>query len=146
MGSVIFDTHKVVKDLRDAGFDEAQAEAVVNALGSAIDRDVVKPEDLKEFATKADIAELRQDMTQAIGELRAEMKALELRMTVRTDWCYGRSGRTHRRRAQTLPVNARTPNVITAQAIVRPLSHGERGASGASGVCTGRGVCVLSLP
>ena len=79
MVSVTFDTHRVVKDLRDAGFDEA----VVNALGSAIDRDVVKPEDLKEFATKADIAELRQDMTQAIGELRAEMKALELRMTVR---------------------------------------------------------------
>ena len=76
MGSVIFDTHKVVKDLQDAGFEEAQAEAVVNALGSAIDRDVVKPEDLKEFATKADIAEFR-------AEMRAEMKALELRMTVR---------------------------------------------------------------
>ena len=72
MGSVIFDTHKVVKDLQDAGFEEAQAEAVVNALGSAIDRDVVRPEDLKEFATRADISELR-----------AEMKALELRMTVR---------------------------------------------------------------
>ena len=83
MGSVIFDTHKIVKDLQDAGFEEAQAEAVVNALGSAIDRDVVKPEDLKEFATKADIAEFWHDMTQAIGELRAEMKALELRMTVR---------------------------------------------------------------
>ena len=36
MGSVIFDTHKIVKDLQDAGFDEAQAEAVVNALGSAM--------------------------------------------------------------------------------------------------------------
>ncbi len=72
MVSVTFDTHRVVKDLRDAGFDEAQAEAVVNALGSAVDRDVVKPEDLKEFATKADIAELR-----------TEMKALELRLTVR---------------------------------------------------------------
>ncbi len=72
MVSVTFDTHRVVKDLRDAGFDEAQAEAVVNALGSAVDRDVVKPGDLKEFATKADIAELR-----------TEMKALELRLTVR---------------------------------------------------------------
>ena len=72
MVSVIFDTHKVVKDLQDAGFEEAQAEAVVNALGSAIDRDVVKPEDLKDFATKTDISEMR-----------AEMKALELRITVR---------------------------------------------------------------
>ncbi|MCY4474983.1 MAG: hypothetical protein OXC83_06055 [Chloroflexi bacterium] len=76
MVSVTFDTHRVVKDLRDAGFDEAQAEAVVNALGSAVDRDVVKPVDLKEFATKADLA-------QAIAELRTEMKAMELRLTVR---------------------------------------------------------------
>ncbi len=106
MVSVTFDTHKVVKDLQDAGFDEVQAEAVVNALGNAVDRDVVKPEDLKEFATKADIAvsatkadlagvreevkelrqdmaELRQDMTEMDGNLRTEMKALELRLTVR---------------------------------------------------------------
>ncbi len=65
MVSLTFDTHKVVKDLQDAGFDEAQAEAVVNALGSAIDRDVVRTEDLKDFATKTD------------------MKDLELRITVR---------------------------------------------------------------
>ena len=65
MVSLTFDTHKVVKDLQDAGFDEAQAEAVVNALGSAIDRDVVRPDALKDFATKAD------------------MKDLELRITVR---------------------------------------------------------------
>ena len=72
MVSVPFDTHRVVKDLQDAGFDEAQAEAVVKALGDAVDRDAVKPEDLKDFATKQDIAELR-----------TEMKALELRITVR---------------------------------------------------------------
>ncbi len=72
MVSLTFDTHKVVKDLQDAGFDEAQAEAVVNALGSAIDRDVVRPEDLKDFAKKSDIVDLRQ-----------EMAALELRITVR---------------------------------------------------------------
>ena len=72
MVSVPFDTHRIVKDLQDAGFDEAQAEAVVKALGDAVDRDAVKPEDLKDFATKQDIAELR-----------TEMKALELRITVR---------------------------------------------------------------
>ncbi len=72
MATLTFDTHKIVKDLQDAGFDEPQAEAVVKALGETVDRDVVKPEDLKDFATKQDIAELR-----------TEMKALELRMTVR---------------------------------------------------------------
>ena len=86
MVSLTFDTHKIVKDLQDAGFDEAQAEAVVNALGSAIDRDVVRPEDLKEFATRADIVGVREEiseMHQAMADLRTEMKALELRMTVR---------------------------------------------------------------
>ena len=83
MVSVTFDTHKVVKDLQDAGFDETQAEAVVNALGNAIDRDVVKPEDLKDFATKADIAELRHEIAGIDASLRTEMKALELRLTVR---------------------------------------------------------------
>ena len=76
MVSVTFDTHRVVKDLQDAGFDEAQAEAVVKALGETIDRDTVKPEDLKNFATKADIAGLR-------AEMQTELKALELRLTVR---------------------------------------------------------------
>ncbi len=79
MVSISFDTHKVVKDLQDAGFDEAQAEAVVNALGSAIDRDVVRPEDLKDFAEKADIVDVRQE----IAELRTDMKDMELRITVR---------------------------------------------------------------
>ena len=90
MVSLTFDTHKVVKDLQDAGFDEAQAEAVVNALGNAIDRDVVRPEDLKDFATQQDmvnvrgeIAELRQEIAALRGEMYTEMKALELRLTVR---------------------------------------------------------------
>ena len=72
MASIAFDTHRVVKDLQDAGFDETQAEAVVKALGETIDRDVVRPEDLKDFATKQDIADLR-----------TEMAALELRLTIR---------------------------------------------------------------
>ena len=111
MVSMTFDTHRVVKDLQEAGFDEAQAEAVVNALGNAIDRDVVKSEDLKDFATKddtvgvreemtelrqdmsdlrqdmvdlrQDMVRLREDMVDFRGEMRTEMKALELRLTVR---------------------------------------------------------------
>ena len=79
MASIAFDTHRVVKDLQDAGFDEAQAEAVVKALGETIDRDVVRPQDLKNFATKQDIVGVREE----IAELRTEMKALELRLTVR---------------------------------------------------------------
>ncbi len=83
MVSLTFDTHKVVKDLQDAGFDEAQAEAVVNALGNAIDRDIVKPDDLKDFATKADIVGVRQEIAELRAEMHTELKALELRLTIR---------------------------------------------------------------
>ncbi len=72
MATQTFDTYRAVKDLQQAGFDEAQAEAVVNTLGNVIDRDVVKPPDLKDFATKSDV-----------GQIRTEMKELELRVTIR---------------------------------------------------------------
>ena len=83
MVSVTFDTHRVVKDLQDAGFDEAQAEAVVKALGETVDRDVVRPEDLKDFATKADIVGVYQKIAELRSEMQTELKALELRLTVR---------------------------------------------------------------
>ena len=57
-----FDTHAAVKTLREAGADEAMAEAIVNTASAAAgaDRD--------ELATKADIADLKADMLKvAIG-------------------------------------------------------------------------------
>ena len=67
MASLFFDTHKAVKELQEAGFEEAQAEAVVATVGTAIVGNV---------ATKQDIADLRRD-------LRSEMQAMELRITLR---------------------------------------------------------------
>ena len=63
MAALLFDTHKAVKELQESGFDEAQAEAVVATVGTAIVGNV---------ATKQDISELR-----------AEMQAVELRITLR---------------------------------------------------------------
>ena len=57
------DTYKAVKMLKDAGFEEPQAEAVVTTVGDALDDTV---------ATKSDIAELR-----------AEIRELEQRMTIK---------------------------------------------------------------
>ena len=57
------DTYKAVKMLKEAGFEELQAEAVVTTVGDALDDTV---------ATKSDIAELR-----------AEIRALEQRMTIK---------------------------------------------------------------
>ncbi len=53
MTTLAFDTHKAVKALKEAGFEDAQAEAVVATVGDAIGGNV---------ATKADIAELKADI------------------------------------------------------------------------------------
>ena len=48
MVALLFYTHKAVKDLQEAGFDEAQAEAVVATVGTAI---------IGNVATKQDVAD-----------------------------------------------------------------------------------------
>ncbi|MEQ1601263.1 MAG: DUF1640 domain-containing protein [Methylophilaceae bacterium] len=57
MSTITFDTHKFVKELREAGIPELQAEAFVRAqqeiLSQALDTTL---------ATKQDIALLRQDI------------------------------------------------------------------------------------
>lgn len=63
MSTLALDTHKAVKTLREAGVEEAQAEAMVTTFGNAMSENV---------ATKADIAELKTDLL-----------ALEQRLTVR---------------------------------------------------------------
>ena len=62
MNAAAFDTYTAAKHLRDAGFDERQAEAAVSMVRDAVsaDRDAL--------ATKADIADLKADMLKvAIG-------------------------------------------------------------------------------
>ena len=55
MGAVAFDTHKVVKDLKRAGFNDEQTEAVVSAVGEAVGENVATKADLELVATKTDI-------------------------------------------------------------------------------------------
>lgn len=62
------DTLKVAKRLREAGFTEPQAEAVVAAVQEATGG--------ADLATTADIAELRTELKADIAELKAEMAAL----------------------------------------------------------------------
>ena len=81
MTAFSFDTHRVVKELEEAGFSQTQAEAVVSALGSAFsgnlatkaDLDLLKAELKAEF--KADVAELKAEFKADIGELKTEFKA-----------------------------------------------------------------------
>ena len=50
----VFDTHKAVKALCHAGFDDAQAEAVVEQINDAVNDNVATKTDLDRFATKED--------------------------------------------------------------------------------------------
>ena len=64
----MFDTHQAVKELTEAGFAEAQAEAVVATIGKSMGENV---------ATKADISELRAEVKTDIAEVKtaiAEVK------------------------------------------------------------------------
>ena len=76
MTTLAFDTHAAVKALKEVGFEEAQAEAVVTTVGDAMTGNVATKADVTELraATERDIAELRTAMEQAIASLRAEMK------------------------------------------------------------------------
>jgi len=49
MSALAFDTHKAVAALKQAGFEEAQAEAVVTTIGEALGGSVATKTDLKEL-------------------------------------------------------------------------------------------------
>ena len=91
MASVPFDTLKAFKDLQDAGFDEAQAESVIASVGQAFTGDLATKEDIREMATKQDIADIRSEMAtkdELAGVRRematkADLHALEVRLMVR---------------------------------------------------------------
>ena len=82
------DTHKAVKKLKEVGFDEAQAEAVMRMVGEAFDDSVATKVDIAEL--RIEIRELRREIRELRTELRAEAKAiraelreLEQRMTIK---------------------------------------------------------------
>ena len=56
MATLVFDTHKAVKTLREAGFEETQAEAMVETVGNAMGENVATKADIEPLATKADVA------------------------------------------------------------------------------------------
>ncbi|MCX8017503.1 MAG: CCDC90 family protein [Rhodocyclaceae bacterium] len=66
MATIVFDSHTFIKRLRATGFTEEQAEVIVEASRDA----------LENLVTKDD---LKAEMT----ALRADMQALELRLTVK---------------------------------------------------------------
>jgi len=111
-----FDTHKAVKALRQAGFDDAQAKAVVDQISGAITETLASKADLdrtertlaatiESRATREELRAAKEELWAAIAllatkeELRAaiaplttkeELARLELRMTVRMEELTGK--------------------------------------------------------
>ncbi len=71
------DTPKVAKRLREAGFTEPQAEAVIAAVQDGTEA--------AEVATKADLAGLRVEVKAEIAALRSELREAELRLEAKIE-------------------------------------------------------------
>ena len=71
------DTLKVAKRLREAGFTEPQAEAVIAAVQEGTEG--------AELATRADLAELRAEFKAEIASLRSELRQAELRLEAKLE-------------------------------------------------------------
>ena len=71
--STTFDTYAAVKNLERAGFQEAQAEAVVRTVGGAIDDQV---------AAKADLATLRAEVQADLFKAALAIVVLQTTLTV----------------------------------------------------------------
>ena len=96
MTALAFDTLKAAKALREAGFEEAQAEAVVSTVSSAINENVASKDDLARVEAtlenkieqvrtelKNDIEALRSDMNARFESVDARFESLEQRMTLK---------------------------------------------------------------
>ena len=106
MSALAFDTDKAVMALKQAGFEEAQAEAVVNTMGEALSGNVATKADLTEvravleadmvavkadieqlrLTTQADLAAVKADIEQLRSETKADLAAVRADMeTLRAD-------------------------------------------------------------
>src|SRR5215204_356012 len=78
MAVTALDTHQTVKNLTAAGFTDAQAEALTQALRQT------QQIDLSEFATKADldraVADLRNEMKLEFANVKREMAEMKTEM------------------------------------------------------------------
>ena len=77
MTTAIFDTLKASRDLKAAGVDARQAEAIVTTMSEAFDDAVATKANLAEVKTdlKAEIAAVRADLKAEIAAVKADLKA-----------------------------------------------------------------------
>lgn len=68
MTTTVFDTLKASRDLKSAGFEDAQAEAIVTTMAGAFDDTV---------ATKADLAAVKSELKQDMAVIKGDIKLLK---------------------------------------------------------------------
>ena len=85
MATFIFDTHRAVKDLEQAGFPEAQAEALVEIVGAAVGENAATKSDLdaQEQRLNSRIDAVEHKLNAEIRAVRADMRNMEQRLTLR---------------------------------------------------------------
>ena len=85
MATFVFDTHRAVKDLEEAGFPEAQAEALVEIVGAAVGENAATKADLDamEQRTESRFAALESKLDAEIRAVRADMRDMEQRLTIK---------------------------------------------------------------
>lgn len=85
MGTITFDTLKFANTLKNAGVPDKQAEAMATAqsesLAQAFDATVATKGDV--LAVKNELVMVKTELKSDIAALRAEMQALELRLTIK---------------------------------------------------------------
>ena len=93
-----FDTHKAVKALRQAGFDDVQAEAVVDQINGAVTENLVFKPDLAvternlaaridACASKEDLAETERKLAARIDATKQDLAETERKLAARIDAC-----------------------------------------------------------
>ena len=83
MSGTTFDALAAAGTLREAGFEDRQAEAVAGVVRGATRLRGRRFADRGALATKADIAALRADLDTGLAAVRADIAALENRLTPR---------------------------------------------------------------
>lgn len=79
MTTLTFDTHEFVKELKDAGFSEQQAEVITKLQKTAINSTLEQARhdyELDDLATKRDLRELEASLKRDIELLRSDTKVL----------------------------------------------------------------------
>jgi hypothetical protein len=74
VATITFDTLSYAKKLKSAGFTDQQAEIQAEAFAEIIEERLASKQDLKELE-----ASLKRDM----GEIRRDMKEIEMRLAIR---------------------------------------------------------------